>query len=164
MNTAAAVGLTVVDWIGSWPGARWLQQSATAYLFVNAAHILGLGLLLGAMLPLDLRLVLGRQAALPVLAPAAVRTAAAGLVLALLTGAWLFSVSPGDYLENTAFRWKLLLLSLALVNVAVQHRQWRALGLPGATHALPVRVRVLAGMSGLLWISTLVAGRWIGFV
>lgn len=164
MNTAAAVGLTAVDWIGNWPGALWLQQSATAYLFVNAAHILGLALLLGAMLPLDLRLVLGRQAALPVLAPAAVRTAAAGLVLALLTGAWLFSVSPGDYLENTAFRWKLLLLSLALVNVAVQHRQWRALGLPGATHALPVRVRVLAGMSGLLWISTLVAGRWIGFV
>jgi hypothetical protein len=165
VNTAAVVGLTVVDWIGGWPGARWLQQSATAYLFVNAAHILGLGLLLGAMLPLDLRLALGRsRAALPVLAPAAVRTAAVGLLLAVLTGAWLFSVSPGDYLENTAFRWKLLLLSLALVNVAVQHRQWRALGLPGATHALPVRVRVLAAMSALLWISTLVAGRWIGFV
>lgn len=165
MNNAAVVGLTVVDWIGSWPGARWLQQSGTAYLFVNAAHILGLGLLLGAMLPLDLRLMLGRaQPALSVLAPVAIRSAATGLLLALLTGAWLFSVSPGDYLENAAFRWKLLLLSLALVNVAVQHRQWRALGLPGATHALPMRVRVLAALSALLWISTLVAGRWIGFV
>ena len=165
MNTAAAVGLTVVDWIGHWSGARWLQQSSTAYLFVNAAHILGLGLLLGAMLPLDLRLVLGRsQAALSVLAPVAIRTAAVGLVLALLTGAWLFSVSPGDYLENAAFRWKLLLLSLALVNVVAQHRQWRSLGLPDAMDALPVRVRVLAGTSALLWIATLVAGRWIGFV
>lgn len=165
MNIVAAVGLTVVDWIGNWPGARWLQQSGTAYLFVNAAHILGLALLLGAMLPLDLRLVLGRsQAALSVLAPVAVRTAAVGLVLALLTGAWLFSVRPADYLENTAFRWKLLLLSLALVNVVVQHRQWRSLGLPDAMGALPVRVRMLAGASALLWISTLVAGRWIGFV
>lgn len=165
MNTAAAIGPTVVDWIGNWPGAHWLQQSGTAYLFVNAAHILGLSLLLGAILPLDLRLVLGRtQAALSVLTPLAIRTAAAGLVLALLTGAWLFSVNPGDYLENTAFRWKLLLLSLALVNVAVQHRQWRSVGLPEATRALPVRVRVLAGTSALLWIATLVAGRWIGFV
>ncbi|WP_211840879.1 hypothetical protein [Pseudoxanthomonas sacheonensis] len=165
MNTAAVVGLAAVDWIGNWPGARWLQQSGTAYLLVNAAHILGLGLLLGAMLPLDLRLVLGRaQPALSVLAPVAIRTAAAGLVLALLTGAWLFSVNPGDYLENAAFRWKLLLLSLALLNVAVQHRQWRSLGLPEAMGALPVRVRVLAGMSALLWISTLLAGRWIGFV
>ena len=160
-----AVGVTVVEWIGHWPGARWLQQSGTAYLFVNAAHILGLGLLLGAILPLDLRLVLGRsQAALSVLAPVAIRTAAAGLALAALTGAWLFSVNPADYLANTAFRWKLLLLTLALVNVVVQHRQWRSLGLPGAAHAPPMRVRVLAGVSGLLWIATLIAGRWIGFV
>lgn len=165
MNTTVVVGLTAVDWIGNWPGARWLQQSGTAYLFVNAAHILGLALLLGAMLPLDLRLVLARsQAALSVLAPVAIRTAAMGLVLALLTGAWLFSVSPADYLDNTAFRWKLLLFSLALVNVVAQHRQWRSLGLPDATRALPVRVRVLAGTSALLWIATLVAGRWIGFV
>jgi hypothetical protein len=163
---AAAVGLAVLDWIGNWPGARWLQQSGTAYLFVNAAHILGLGLLLGAILPLDLRLLLGRaQATLTVLAPVAIRTAAAGLGLALITGAWLFSVNPGDYLENAAFRWKLLLLSLAAINVVVQHRQWRSFGLPANTmDALPVRVRVLAGTSALLWISTLVAGRWIGFV
>src|SRR5688500_1413221 len=145
-----AVGLTVVEWIGNWPGARWLQQSGTAYLFVNATPLLGLGLLLGAILPLDVRLVLGRsQAALSVLAPVAIRTAAAGLALAVLTGAWLFSVNPADYLQNTAFRWKLLLLLLALVNVMAQHRQWRALGLPDATHALPVRVRVLAGTSAL---------------
>ncbi len=165
MSTGAIIGLTVVDWIGNWPGARWLQQSGTAYLFVNAAHILGVGLLLGAMLPLDLRLVLGRaqQPVLSVLAPVAIRTAATGLGLALLTGAWLFSVSPGDYLQNTAFRWKLLLLSLALLNVVVQHRQWRSLGLPEAVGVLPVRVRILAGTSALLWIATLVAGRWIGF-
>jgi hypothetical protein len=160
-----AVAMTVVEWIGHWPGARWLQQSGTAYLLVNAAHILGLGLLLGAMLPLDLRLVLGRsQAALSVLAPVAIRTAAVGLALALLTGAWLFSVNPADYLQNTAFRWKLLLLTLALVNVAIQHRQWRAFGLPDTARALPVRVRVSAGVSALLWIATLVAGRWIGFL
>ena len=159
------VGMAVVDWIGNWPGARWLQQSGTAYLFVNAAHILGLGLLLGAILPLDLRLMLARaQPGLSVLAPVAIRTAAAGLALAMLTGAWLFSVSPADYLENNAFRWKLLLLALALVNVVVQHRQWRSLGLPEATSALPMHVRMLAGTSALLWISTLVAGRWIGFV
>jgi hypothetical protein len=32
------------------PGVSWLQQSATAYLFVNAAHIPGIALLLGAIL------------------------------------------------------------------------------------------------------------------
>lgn len=156
---------TLVDWIGSWPGALWLQQSGTAYLLVNAAHILGLGLLLGGMLPLDLRLVVGRaQTSLSVLAPFAIRTAAAGLSLALLTGAWLFSVDPQGYLDNNAFRWKLLLLSLALLNVALQHRQWRLATLYEVTGPVPARVRLLAAASALLWVSTLVAGRWIGFV
>ena len=38
----------MLEVIGGWPGAVWLRQSATAYLFVNAAHILGVAVLLGA--------------------------------------------------------------------------------------------------------------------
>jgi hypothetical protein len=106
----------VLEAIAGWPGASWLQQSATAYLFVNAAHILGLALLLGAILPLDLRLLgLWRRYPIEVLGPFLVRCAAVGLGLALLAGAWLFSVKPDEYLANTAFRWKLVLLASALV-------------------------------------------------
>jgi hypothetical protein len=148
----------VLEAIGGWPGASWLQQSATAYLFVNAAHILGLAVLLGAMLPLDLRLLGSfRRFPVEVLGPFLVRCAAAGLGLAMLTGAWLFSVKPDEYLANPAFRWKLLLLTLALVNVGFQHRN------PGFTQRSPA-VRVRAGLSLCLWLSVLVAGRWIGFV
>lgn len=149
----------MLEAIGGWPGAIWLQQSATAYLFVNAAHILGIGLLLGAILPLDLRLLgFFRRFPVEVLGPFLVRCAAAGLALALLTGAWLFSVKPGEYLENVAFRWKLLLLALALANVCLQH--WGSKGALGTSPA----VRASAGLSLCLWLSTLVAGRWIGFV
>jgi len=148
----------VLEAIGGWPGASWLQQSATAYLFVNAAHILGVAMLLGAILPLDLRLLgLFRRFPIEVLGPFLVRCAAAGLGLALLTGAWLFSVKPDEYLANPAFRWKLLLLTLALVNVGLQHRS------PGFMHRSSA-VRVRAGLSLCLWLSALVAGRWIGFV
>jgi hypothetical protein len=148
----------VLEAIGGWPGAGWLQRSATAYLFVNAAHILGLGMLLGAMLPLDLRLLgLLRRYPIEVLGPFLVRCAAAGLGLALLTGAWLFSVKPDEYLANPAFRWKLVLLVCALVNVGFQHRN------PGFMRASPA-ARVRAGLSLCLWVSVLVAGRWIGFV
>ena len=38
----------MLESLGSWPGAAWLQQSATVYLFINATHILGIGLLLAA--------------------------------------------------------------------------------------------------------------------
>ena len=148
----------MLEAIGGWPGASWLQQSATAYLFVNAAHILGLAMLLGAVLPLDLRLLgLFRRFPIEVLGPFLVRCAAAGLGLALLTGTWLFSVKPDEYLANPAFRWKLLLLTFVLINVGLQHRS------PGFMHS-SAAVRVRAGISLGLWLSALVAGRWIGFV
>jgi len=149
----------VLEAIAGWPGAEWLRQSATAYLFVNAAHILGIALLLGAILPLDLRLAgFLRRQPIEVLAPFLVRCAAAGLCFAVLTGAWLFSVKPDEYLANPAFRWKLVLLALALVNVGFQH--W---GTRGGIHVSPA-VRARATLSVCLWISVLIAGRWIGFV
>lgn len=156
--------MALVESIGAWPGAVALRDSGTAYLFVNAAHILGVGLLVGAILPLDLRLLgLFRPVPLAVLAPFLSRAAAAGAVLAIATGLWLFSVKPGEYLANEAFLWKAGLLVLALANVALQHAnrgyaRILAGGEPGPT------VRLVAGGSILLWLAVLVAGRWIGFV
>ena len=149
----------MLEAIGAWPGASWLQRSATAYLYVNAAHILGIALVLGAILPLDLRLLgFFRKYPVEVLVPVLVRSAAVGLSLALLTGAWLFSVKPDEYLANAAFRWKLALLALALANVGFQHWVMR-----GAPHISPA-VRVRAAFSLCLWPGVLIAGRWIGFV
>lgn len=153
---------TVIDWLGNWPGALLLQRSGTAYLLVNAAHILGIGLLLGAILPLDLRLVgVLRASALPLIGPVLIRTAACGLALALATGFWLFTVKPGEYLGNTAFLIKLGLLALALGNIALQHRGLKP-ALAGGEIGL--RVRLLAALSASLWLGVLVAGRWIGFL
>jgi len=148
----------VLEAIGGWPGAAWLRQSPTAYLFVNATHILGIGVLLGAIVPLDLRLLgFFRKYPVEVLGPFLLRCAATGLGLAVLAGAWLFSVKPGEYLANPAFRWKVVLLALALANVAFQHRG------AGLAQMSPA-VRARAALSLALWISALIAGRWIGFV
>lgn len=156
--------MEVWEGLAQWPGARWLQGSGTAYLVVNAAHILGIGLLLGAILPLDLRLAgIIRGAPVAVLAPFLSRAAACGLALALLTGAWLFTVRPAEYAANPAFWAKAGLLVLALGNIALQHRGagWRT-ALAGGRIA--PRVRLLALASSGLWLCVLLAGRWIGFV
>jgi hypothetical protein len=152
------------EWLGTWPGAVLLQGSGTAYLFVNASHILGIGLLIGAILPLDLRLLgFFRPAPLAVLAPFLSRVAAFGLGLALLTGFWLFTVKPAEYLANAAFLWKLGFLVLALGNIALQHRGAAfRLALQGGS--VPLRTRLHAFTSLSLWLAALVAGRWIGFL
>lgn len=154
----------LIEALGHWPGALWLQRSGTAYLVVNAAHILGIGLLVGAILPLDLRLIgLLRGAPLAVLAPVLIRTAAFGLALALSTCAWLFTVKPTEYAGNPAFLVKLALLALALGNIALQHRG-RALAEALATERVPWSARASALASFTLWLAVLLAGRWIGFV
>lgn len=153
-----------LEWFGSLPHAELLRRSATLYLLVNAAHILGIGLLVGAILPLDLRLVgLLRQGSLTVLAPFLMRIAATGLVLAMLTGFLLFSVKPTEYAANPAFLVKMALLLLGLVNVALQHQSaaWDRLREDGEASS---HIRLLAGLSFGIWLTTLIAGRWIGFV
>lgn len=150
--------------VAGWPGAVFLQESWVAYLFVNAAHLLGIGLLLGAILPLDLLLLRSAQSRhLPVLGPFLVRVAATGAGLAVMTGLWMFSVKPLEYVQNPAFLFKLGLLVLAFSNVALQHQGKRfASAVYGGQ--LTARVRVLAAASAILWLAILIAGRWIGFI
>jgi hypothetical protein len=153
-----------LDWLGSLPPAESLRRSAALYLLVNAAHILGIGLLVGAILPLDLRLVgILREGSIAVLVPFLVRVAATGLALAIVTGSLLFSVKPAEYAANPAFLIKLSLILVGLVNVAAQHRiaAWQMLR-QGGEARLPVRL--LAILSFSTWLAALVAGRWIGFI
>ena len=155
--------MAALDWLAAWPGAVWLQQSGTAYLFVNAAHILGIGLLIGAILPLDLHLIgVLRNPPVAVVGPLLLRVASTGLALAVLTGFWLFTVKPWEDVLNPAFLAKLGLLALAFSNIALQHygaRFYSAL----QGESVHASVRTLAALSALLWVSVLVAGRWIGF-
>ncbi|GGZ41701.1 DUF6644 family protein [Asticcacaulis endophyticus] len=134
-----------------WFGAVWLRMSSTAYLLVNASHILGIGLIIGAILPLSL------------MGPFLSRCALTGMVLAVVTGLWLFSVAPKDYLTNQAFLVKAGLLAVAILNIGFQHFN------PAFQRALrggPLTsgVKLSAIASFILWLSVLVAGRWIGFI
>ncbi len=146
------------------PPSIWLRRWSTLYLLVNAAHIGAIGLLIGSIVPLDLRLLgLLKPGPLAVLAPVLARTAAAGLALAVLTGAMLFSVQPLEYLANPAFGIKMGLLTAAAANAVLARRSkaWQTVQGEGrATGAMRVR----AGASLFLWLACLVAGRWIGFL
>ena len=145
------------------PIARALILSPTFYLLVNAAHILGIAIMFGAILALDLRL-LGFAPAVPLAAaaPYLKKLAASGLLIAILTGFCLFSVRPVEYAGNPAFLAKLGLVALGLLNVAVQHSS----GIRRAifTGNISAAVRLSAILSIVIWISAVIAGRWIGFM
>jgi len=156
-----------MDWleaVGQWPLAEGLRQTVVAYALVNAAHILGLALLIGAIATLDLRLLGAfRAAPVPVLAAPLTKVAATGLLLALGTGVLLFSVRPLEYAQNPAFLTKLALVTAGVINALVLRAgpDWR-LTLAGGTPT--ARVRIGAALSLLIWTGAIVSGRWIGFL
>jgi hypothetical protein len=150
--------------VSDWPGAVAIRESWVAYIFVNAAHILGIGLLLGSILPLDLRLMgFFRSMRIEAVGPFLLNVARTGFLLAAPMGLWLFSVKPQEYVGNAAFLFKAGLLGLAFLNIVFQHsgNSFR-LALSGGE--IRGRVRASATISFCVWLAVLVAGRWIGFV
>jgi hypothetical protein len=140
--------------------AQYLRASRWGYAAVNGAHILGIALLVGAMLPLNLRL-LGLWRSVPqaelirVLVPAAI----AGFALAAITGFLLFSVKAQDYADIGFFRLKLALILLGVLSAAMLHRGY-GLMLQGASRS---RVRWHALISIGCWVGALACGRLIAF-
>jgi hypothetical protein len=138
--------------------ASFLRQSHWTYPAVNAAHLLGVALLVGAVVPMDLRLIgvwrpdVRLDAVLALLRS----VAAFGAALAVLTGLLLFSVQARDYVTMRLFAVKLTLVTIGLAH---------ALAWGGALgRATPARQRAAGALSIVLWVSVLVCGRMLGYL
>ena len=150
--------------IGDSPIASALKASRHAYPLVNAVHIMGLALLFGAIVTLDLRLLgVARSVAARTLASILPRMAAIGLIVAALTGLLLFSVKPFEYAANSAFLTKVSLVAIGTTHAIAVHASagWRQLvtgsGEVGST------LRLSAACSLAIWTAAIAAGRFIAF-
>jgi hypothetical protein len=120
-------------------------------------HILGIGLLLGNLVLLELR-VFGRGAALPIapLARLSLGIAATGFSIAAASGLLMFASQPGELLANRAFTLKMLLIFAAGCNAAWFHGR-------GSLARLDRAARLQMVVSTLIWLAVLACGRWIAY-
>ena len=134
-------------------------QIGATYWFplIESIHVLAIVTLVGAIMLADLRILgwFAREEALQPHVNNLTRFAWWALPISLLTGLGLFISRPAGYAENTAFQIKLVLLLLAALNVWLLYRQWRPN--PGYRY-----VPWHAGVSLVLWVGAVFAGRWIG--
>ena len=136
----------------------WLLDHPWLYPALEVFHILGIALLLGNLVLLELR-VFGRGAALPVadLARLSLALAACGFGLAAATGLLMFSGRPAELLTNRAFTLKMLLLFAAACNATWFHAR-------GSLQRLDGVARMLMVLSTLIWLAVLACGRWIAYL
>jgi hypothetical protein len=143
-----------------------LRRSHWVYPIVNTGHIVGLALLFGAIVPLDLRLIgLWPTVSVGSLARTLLPVALAGLALAVLTGALLFAVSAVKYAGIALFQVKLLVILGALANALLLHRSlaWAA-HRGGDLRGTTPRLRLAGTLSIGCWLAAIFAGRMLGYL
>lgn len=143
-----------------------LRSGRWSYAAVNAAHIVGLALLFGAIVPLDLRLMGWRRSVpIAVLARLLLPAAIGGLCLAIAAGFVLFSTRAVEYAALTLFQVKMALVACGIANALLLHRaaQWEAVRTVTAAMP-PVRLRAAGALSIALWLLVIVCGRMLAFV
>jgi hypothetical protein len=159
--------------IGEWTAALEATEVATAlrnsvwsYPLVNTAHIFGVTLLIGSVVPLDLRL-LGLWGSIP-LAPlwaVLTRTAAIGLGLAIIFGTLLFITRATEYAASNLFIAKMILVLLGTANTLMLRIPTPAQVSPIASNQWKpsTRLQVAAGISLAAWLSAMTLGRLVGY-
>ena len=145
---ATALGTTIRD-------SLWL------FPVIEAAHLLGLALLGGALLAVDLRLLGAGLRARPLsyVARQVDPLLAAAVSLLIATGVPLFLSEAVKCYWSDAFRLKIAALAVALAfTFGVRRRVVRGDPEPAAWKA-----RTVALCSIALWLTVAASGRWIGF-
>ena len=150
--------LELVKPIGDLVGAIWWVWPLSETL-----HFVGLCLLFTTVLIVNLRM-LGMGKAMPFaslykLLPLGLL----GFALNLVTGMVFFISTPGQYTQNVAFFWKLVLIVLGGVNVLyfmLFDEPWKV----GAGDDAPLRTKLIAASAIFLWLGVLFFGHMLPFI
>jgi hypothetical protein len=153
--------LPLFHWVdGSWL-SREIRASTWQFAIFEMIHLLGLTMVLGSLMVLDLRLFgigIRRQRAED-LAKDLRAWMLSGLAVILISGVFLFFGEPMKLFGSPSFHVKMLLLALAIV---FQFTVFRGMAI--RREASPILSRVAGVVSLGLWFGVGLAGRGIGFL
>ena len=145
--------------------SRWIASSPSllAYPMFLTLHTVGMAIVVGTCVALDLR-VLGVASDVPLAAfSGAPRLVWSGFVVNAATGTALFMIDAEHKATQWIFYVKLLLIALALI-IYARTRRLVAVTSSGGEPLVPLRARTLAIVSLLLWTGATVAGRLMAYI
>jgi hypothetical protein len=153
--------LPYFEWIEASALGNTVRQSLWLFPVIQSLHLLGLAVLGGAALLVDLRMMgLGlRGHPIAVIARDARPWFLLALLVTLLTGVALFASEAVKCYYNTSFWVKITTLPAAIV-VTLLIRDRLAFG---AIHQVTTATKIAGFTSIALWVVVAAAGRWIGF-
>ena len=158
--------LEFFEWLAATPSSTALRESHYLYLAVLATHVLTLTVFLGTAIIVDLRLLGLVMTRVPVsqILSRLVPWTTGGFVVMATSGSLMFYASPTDKYVNLFFRTKMVMLVLAGVAVWTFFRTVnRSIDRWDRDPVPPASARLAGGLTLLLWIAILAAGRLIPY-
>lgn len=163
---ASSNGAEWLQWLNDSAVAEAIRQQFWAYPVIEAVHILGITLLVGAVAMFDLRLLgVSRHLQVTAMARHLLPWAYAGFGIVVGSGGLLFATDAPAIALNGAFQLKLVCIVGAGINALVFHwrfyptvRRWNR-GVKS-----PWKVQAIAVLSLVLWIAVIICGCLIAYV
>ena len=146
------------------PMGEFMRSSQWAWPTFESLHFIGMSLLIGTIGMFDLRL-LGFARAVPVRAlHRLIPLGITGFLMNITTGFFFICAFPDQYLFNAAFRWKVVFILIAGVNVLFFYtRVFRRLEAESENVPPRLAARLVGGVSLASWVGVMSAGRLITF-
>jgi len=152
-------------WLETTAVADAIRTHAWIYPALESAHYLGLAMLVGGIMLIDLRL-LGFARMLPLASMfGLLRFVWAGFIVNAISGSLIFIYGAVSFSSNEAFRLKMVLMALAGINAIVftvaaarSGDRWFD------ADAVPRGIKAVATASFVLWLGVVTTGRWMAYV
>jgi hypothetical protein len=154
--------LPYFQWISNTRVSQAIGHSSWAFAVIESAHLLGLAVIGGTVLILDLRLLgLGlRDQPIARVARDVFPWFVGSLIVMLVTGFGLFMSEAIKCYDSRPFWVKMASLLLAMIFAFTVRRK---VALAAEGNVRPIWLKVVAVVSLVLWFAVGASGRWIGF-
>ena len=144
---------------------RMMRESLWAYPAVETIHIIGLAIVYGSIVIVDLRLMgISRTLSAAKLARFALPWTVGAFLVVMLSGSLMFTAHADDFLTNRVFLLKMGLILAAGINAGLLHAgAFRSVDTWDVRVLPPMGVRLAAALSIVLWTCVIACGRLLAY-
>jgi len=157
--------MSVFLWLEQTGLSLWVRESPSllAFPFILFLHTLGLGMLAGISVAIDLWLLSTAARSKAVSMTGFFRVMWLGFGINAVSGVTLLIAYPAKALTDPVFYVKMVLVVLALINIEWIKKEVFARAHPGQTLAVSTKAKLLAATSLAIWAGTILAGRLLAY-
>jgi hypothetical protein len=148
------------------PLSQYVASSSWAFPTFESIHVIAIVTVVGTIAVMDLRLLglASTSNAVTEMSRDTLPWTWGAFVVAMITGTLLFMSKATSYIVNPFFVWKMVLIVLAGVNMAIFHFfTWRTVKHWDQGMEVPLGGKIAGGLSLGFWVVVVCVARWIGF-